>query len=71
MVSRRSSPAHGMSGAHMAVSTPGVGDVIAKAVVESVNVPVGIKFSPEICTFPLIVETAKMYEKVGVKFISP
>lgn len=66
----RSWPAHGMAGAHMAVSTPGVGDVIAKAVVESVNVPVGIKFSPEICTFPLIVETAKMYEKVGVKFIS-
>ena len=66
----RSWPAHNMAGAHMAMSTPGVGDVIAKAVVESVHVPVGVKFSPEICTFPLIVETAKMYEKVGVKFIT-
>lgn len=63
-------PAHNMAGAHMAMSTPGVGDVIAKAVVESVHIPVGVKFSPEICAFPLIVETAKMYEKVGVKFIT-
>jgi hypothetical protein len=59
-----------MAGAHMAMTTPGIGDVIAKAVVESVDVPVGVKFSPEMCTFPLIVETAKMYEKVGVKFIT-
>ena len=63
-------PGHVMAGAHMATSTPSVGDLIAKAVVESVKVPVGIKFSPEICTFPLIVETAKMYEKVGVRFIT-
>ena len=63
-------PTHNMAGAHMAMTTPGIGDVIAKAVVESVDVPVGVKFSPEMCTFPLIVETAKMYEKVGVKFIT-
>ncbi len=63
-------PAHNMAGAHMAMSTPGVGDVIAKAVVESVHIPVGVKFSPEICTFPLVVETARMYEKVGVQFIT-
>ncbi len=66
----RSWPAHGMAAAHMAISTPGVGDIIAKAVVESVHVPVGVKFAPEICTFPLIVETAKMYEKVGARFIT-
>ena len=61
---------HAMAGAYMATATPGVGDAIAKAVVESVHVPVGIKFSPEICTYPSIIETAKMYEKVGVKFIT-
>jgi dihydroorotate dehydrogenase len=66
----RSWPAHNMAGAHMAMSTPGVGDLIAKAVVDSVHIPIGVKFSPEICTFPLIVETAKMYERVGVKFIT-
>jgi dihydroorotate dehydrogenase len=66
----RSWPAHNMAGAHMAMSTLGVGDVIAKAVIQSVHVPVGIKFAPEICTFPLIIETARMYEKVGVKFIT-
>ena len=63
-------PAHNMAGAHMAMSTQGVGDKIAKAVVESVHVPVGVKFSPEMCTFPLIVEISRMYEKVGVKFIT-
>jgi dihydroorotate dehydrogenase/Pyruvate/2-oxoacid:ferredoxin oxidoreductase delta subunit len=57
-------------GQYTALMKSGIGDKIVEAVVRAVNIPVGVKLSPEITGFPFCVELAKRFQKAGAKFIT-
>ena len=57
-------------GQYTALMKPGVGEKIVREVVKAVQIPVGVKLSPEIAGFPMCVELARRFQKAGAKFIS-
>jgi dihydroorotate dehydrogenase/Pyruvate/2-oxoacid:ferredoxin oxidoreductase delta subunit len=57
-------------GQYTALMKSKIGEKIVRAVVKAVNIPVGVKLSPEITGFPVCIELARKFQKAGVKFIT-
>jgi len=57
-------------GQYTALMKPKIGEKIVRAVVKAVNIPVGVKLSPEITGFPVCIELAMRFQKAGAKFIT-